>query len=124
MATEAEHLSAVKALLTTLGARPHTAQDLADLGSPPVYYTEVMVMQRLGTGPRRSRPSDTTQWRILTRAVGQRYANAQLMRTKASGLHEAALTVAGETFYIERSIGDDPIGADDGWFSGVSEYVY
>lgn len=123
MATEAEHLAAVKAFLEAAGARPHTVQELDGLTSPPTYYTEVHVSQRLSTGPRTDDPSTRTEWRILTRAVGQRYANAQLMRARAHALHGATLTVGGETFPVERSIDDDPIGPDDGWWSGTSEYV-
>lgn len=124
MATEAEHLAAVKAFLTTANAHPHTAQDLDDLDAPPSYYTEVMVSQRLSTGPRTDDPSSRSEWRVLTRAVGQRYANAQLMRARAHALHGATLTVGGETFPVERSIDDDPIGPDDGWWSGTSEFTY
>lgn len=125
MATEAEHLAAVKALLNTAGARPHTAQDLADLDSPPTYYTEVTVTQRMGTGPRRSRQAQSTQWRIRCLTVGERYGNAQLMRARVEALHEATVTVGGEVFYIERAdVEHDPIGPDDGWWSGTSEFIY
>lgn len=124
--SEKAHLDAVVALLTTANASPMTLQQIKDAATLPASYTEVQVMQRFGSGPRRSgAPSQTTQWRILTRAVAKQYANAQQMRTRASALHEAALTVAGETFFIERAVSDDPIGEDgpDYW-SGVSEFAY
>lgn len=123
MPTEAQVLAAVKTFLTAANAKPYTVADLANLSAPPAYYTEVHVAQRLSSGPRRSRPAESTQWRILTRAVGQLYGNAQLMRSRAATLHEAALTVDGETFYVERSVSDDPIGPDDGWWSGTSEFT-
>lgn len=123
--SEKAHLAAVKALLEAAGAEPMTLQEVKDAEALPLYYTEVMVMQRLGSGPRRTnRPAESTQWRILTRAVALRYANAQEMRKRASVLHEAELTVDGETFYIERALTDDPIAEDDGWYSGASEFTY
>ena len=123
--SEKAHLDAVIALLTAADAAPMTLQQITDATTLPTSYTEVQVMQRLGSGPRRSgAPSEVTQWRILTRAVAQRYANAQEMRKRAGALHEAKLTVDGETFFIERSVTDDPIAPDDGWYSGVSEFAY
>lgn len=126
MADEKTHLAAVKALLTAAGAAPYTLQDLKDAATLPPQYNEVHVMQKLGSGPRRSgAPSAVTQWRILTRAVAQRYGNAQEMRRLAAlALDEARVTVGGELFFIERAVTDDPIGEDDGWWSGVSEFGY
>lgn len=122
---EADHLAAVVELLTAAGAEPMTLQELEDAPELPPYYTEVHVMERDAVGPRRgASASDIRQWRILTRAVGQRYANAQEMRACARVLHEASLTVGDETYYIERSATDDPIAADDGWWSGTSEFTY
>ena len=46
------------------------------------------------------------------------------MRRLAGTLHEAKVTVAGEVFFIERAVSDDPIAEDDGWWSGTSEYAY
>jgi hypothetical protein len=123
--SEKAHLDAVIALLTTAGASPMTLQQIKDATTVPTSYTEVQVMQRFGSGPRRSgAPSESTQWRILTRAVAERYANAQEMRNRAAALHEATLSVGGETFFIERAVSDDPIAEDGGWYSGVSEFAY
>jgi hypothetical protein len=124
--SEKAHLDAVLAALTAANAEPRTLAQLADAATLPPYYNEVTVSQRLGTGPRRhGAPSESTQWRILTRAVGQKYANAQEMRRRAAvALHEAKLTVGGETYFVERALSDDPIAPDDGWFSGTSEYAY
>lgn len=123
MPTEAEVLASVKAFLAAANAKPYTVTDLQGLSAAPSYYTEVHVSQRLGSGPRRSRPAESTQWRILVRSVGELYANAQLMRARSATLHEASLTVAGERFYVERSVSDDPIGPDDNWWSGTSEFI-
>lgn len=129
VSTEKDHLAAVVALM---GGTARGAYSLGDLdaykkanGALPPSYNEVHVMERLSSGPRRSSlPSQTQQWRIFIRSVGQVYANAQEMRRRASELHEARMSVAGEPFGIERSTTDDPIGPDSGWWSGTSEYVY
>lgn len=124
MATEEQVLAAAKVVLTAANAKPHTLQDLDDLDERPEYYTEVTVAQVVSDGPRRDdEPSERTQWRIVTRAVGERYVNAQLMRTRAAAMNGAALTVGDETFHAERSVSDDPIGPDNGWWSGTSEFT-
>ena len=126
MADEKAHLTAVKALLTAVGAAPYTVQDLKELATLPDQYNEVHVSQRLGSGPRRGgAPSAVTQWRVLIRSVAKRYGNAQEMRRLAGvALDEAKVTVAGEVFFIERAVSDDLIGDDDGWQSGTSEFAY
>lgn len=126
MSDEKTHLAAVKALLPA-AAKAYTLQEIKDLGAtPPVSYNEVTVSQRLGSGPRRSgAPSEVTQWRVLIRSVAQKYGNAQEMRRQAfDALHEAKVTVAGEDFFIEHAVSDDPIGEDSGWWSGTSEFAY
>lgn len=125
MSGEKEHLTAVVTLMQTAGAVPKTLSDLTG-GTLPTKYNEVHVMQRLGDGPRRSGlPSELTQWRILIRSVAQGYGDAQTARQKASdALHEAKLTVDGVVYFVERSISDDPIAPDDGWWSGTSEFTY
>lgn len=126
MSDEKAHLAAVKALLTASEAVPMTLQDLKDAAALPTSYNEVTVTQRSSQGPRRAgAPSGITQWRILIRSVAQRYGNAQEMRRRADlALQEAKVTVAGEEFFIERAVSDDPIHEDDGWWSGTSEYAY
>lgn len=124
--SEKAHLNAVLAAMTAAGAQPYTLQQLKDAATLPAYYNEVHVTQRAGTGPRSvGGPPQTSQWRILTRAVAQRYGNAQEMRDRARiALHEATLTVGTETYFVERAASDDPIAEDDGWFSGTSEFTY
>lgn len=126
MSDEKAHLAAVKALLTAAEAVPMTLQDLKDAAALPTSYNEVTVTQRYPSGPRRAgAPSGITQWRVLVRSVAQRYGNAQEMRRRADlALQEAKVTVAGEEFFIERSVSDDPIHEDDGWWSGTSEFAY
>lgn len=125
MSSEKEHLAAVLALMGGSARGAYSLGDLKALATLPSSYNEVHVMERLPDGPRRtSLPSQTQQWRILVRAVAQSYGNAQEMRRRASELHEAALTVAGQSYYIERSVTDDPIGPDSGWYSGTSEFIF
>lgn len=123
--SEQTHLDAVIALLGA-AAVPKTLQEIKEAGvNAPARYNEVTVAQRVGSGPRRAgAPADSTQWRVLVRSVALAYADAQEMRKRASVLHEAKLTVDGETFFVERSVTDDPIGEDDGWWSGTSEFAY
>jgi ribosomal protein L7/L12 len=124
--SEKAHLDAVMALLPA-AAKPYTLQQLKDLGTAlPTSYNEVQVAQRIASGPHRAgAPSAVTQWRILIRSVALKYGNAQEMRHQANlALQEAKVTVAGEDFFIERSVSDDPIHEDDGWWSGVSEFAY
>lgn len=128
MSTEKEHLAAVLALMGGSAQGAYSLGDLDKLTTLPLSYNEVHVMERVPSGPRRtSLPSQTGQWRILVRSVAQGtlgFANAQEMRRRALLLHEAALTVAGQTFYVERPVSDDPIAPDDGWWSGTSEFTY
>lgn len=125
MSTEKEHLAAVLALMGGSAQGAYSLGDLDKLTTLPLSYNEVHVMERQPSGPRRtSLPSQTGQWRILVRAVADKFSNAQEMRRRASLLHEAALTVAGQTFYVERPVSDDPIAPDDGWWSGTSEFTY
>ena len=125
VSSEKAHLAAVVAFLESAGASPMTSQEIDEARSLPAYYTEVHVMRRSPQGPRRNGSvSDLTQWRILTRAVAERYGNAQEMRSRAFALHGATLTVDGIDYYPESSVSDNPIAPDDGWWSGASEFTY
>lgn len=126
MSDEKAHLAAVVALLTDVDANPMTLQDLKDAAALPTSYNEVIVTQRKSQGPRRAgAASGITQWRVLVRSVAQKYGNAQEMRRRADlALQEAKVTVDGEEFFIERSVTDDPIAEDAGWWSGTSEFEY
>ena len=125
MSTEKEHLAAVVAFLGGSARGAYSLGDLKKLATLPTSYNEVMVMERFPDGPdRRGSLSDVQQWRILIRSVAQVYGNAQEMRARASALHGASFTVAGETFHPRRSATDDPIAPDDGWWSGTSEFTH
>ena len=123
--SEAAHVAAVIAAINAKNGRAYTLDQLATT-TPPDAYTEVYVMRRLSDAPNRvGGLNEGSQWRVITRAVGKTFANAQEMRDRANAaLHDVSLVVDGETYYPRRALGDDPIGPDDGWFSGTSEFQY
>ena len=129
--SEKTNLTVILAALNAAGAdgaNAHTPGDLSLLPEAefPTSYTEVHLSQRLGEGPRRvGAQSQITEWRLLTRAVARRYGDAQEMRRRAADvLEEATLLILGEPVFVERALADDPIGEDDGWWSGISEWSF
>lgn len=129
MSSEKEHLAAV---VSAMGGSARGALSTADIEklradgvNLPASYNEVHVVERNPEGSDRiGSLSGVQQWRVLIRSVAQVYANAQEMRRRASELHGAQISVAGENFYPRRSTTDDPIAPDSGWWSGTSEYTY
>jgi hypothetical protein len=122
MATEQEHSDAVVAFLNTLGA---LAYDLGDVPSPaPDRYTEVTVSRRFGGEQRYSGLRDGQLYRVTARQVGKVYQNAQNLRAKIAGLEGVALTVAGLVTTPVEFESADPIGPDDGYFSGLQTWTY
>lgn len=122
--------AAVMAVLEAGGARPMTSSDLAAYkstnGRLPAWYTEVWLSEKPGEVDRVGGSPGSRAWRLQTRAVAQDEDNALVVREKArAALHERVLTVAGvESTAIRGPVTDDPIGPDDGWFSGLSEWSY
>lgn len=128
MSTETAHLAAVMALLTAGNASPYTLQQLADLAPAalPTKYCEVYVTERFSEGHRFGGRSDKRAWRVQVRAVAQIEANAQTIRTRVrDALEDKSVTVSGvESTAMLRGASDEPIRPDEGWFSGLSEFVY
>ena len=124
MTSEKEVLDAALLALAAANASGYSLAQLAGLTAKPTSYNEVMVAQKYPDAPRRTGgASGTTQWRILTRAVADKYTNAQEMRRRAAlALEDQKLTVSGQVVFVERALSDDPISADDGWWSGMSEF--
>ena len=124
--SEEAHVAAVVAAVNAKDGRAYTIDDLKKMPEPPQAYNEVYVMRRLSDAPNRvGGLNEGSQWRVITRAVGKHYTVAQAMRDRANAaLHDTTLVVDGETYYPRRALGDDPIGPDDGWFSGTSEFQY
>lgn len=123
MATEAEHAAAVIAALTTLQAHPY---DLDDLPTPaPSFYTEVVVHRRFGGTQRGSGEREGEPYRVLLRQVAKELGNARHLRAKSAGLEGVVLTIDGDTTTpLEYEDPGDPIGPDDGWWSGTQSFTY
>jgi hypothetical protein len=122
MPKEQDHSDAVVALLMTLKALPY---DLGDVPSPPPdKYTEVTVTRRFGGEQRLSGLRDGQLFRITARQVARVYQNAQNLRAMSAGLEGAVLTIGGATTTPLEFESADPIGPDDGWFSGLETWTY
>ena len=126
LVTEAAHFAAVKALLTD--SRPYSADELDALSSLPDWFTQLYVTERF-TGSESDRLagiSDLTAWRVTTRVVARSEHNARAVRDRnTAALLEAVVVVDGrESTPMRRGATDDPIGPDEGYFSGLSEFTY
>lgn len=122
MPNEQAHSDAVVAFLNTLGA---SAYDLGDVpASAPDRYSEVTVTRRFGGQQRSSGVRDVELYRITVRQVAKLYQNAQNLRAKSAGLEDAVLTIGGETTTPIEFSSAQPIGPDDGWFSGLQVWNY
>lgn len=122
MPNEQAHSDAVVALLTTLGALPY---DLGDIpATPPERYTEVTVTRRFGGEQRFSGLRDGQLFRITARQVAKVYQNAQNLRAKSAAIEGVTLTVGGQTTTPIEFESADPIGTDDGWYSGLETWTY
>lgn len=123
MATEAEHAAAVIAALTTLQAHPYDLDQ-----KPPAEvdrYTEVVVHRRFGGTQRSSGEREGELYRVMLRQVAKRLDNARHLRVKSAGLVGMALTIGGRVSTpLEYEDPGDPIGPDDGWWSGAQTFTY
>lgn len=123
MASEEQHAEAVKAALTALSAVPKDYDEL-DPAALPAYYNEVTVERRFGGTLRGSNESPTEAYRITARSVAKTVSNAREMRRRAMQLEGTVLTIDGaETTPVEFESAD-PIGPDDGWYSGLLTLTY
>ena len=124
-ATEEQHAAAVKAALTAQSAAPYDLDDLKALATPPAQYTEVTVSRRFGAQNRATGSTGRVGWRITTRAVAKTVSNAREMRKRtAAALSYVRLTVDGDQTTPIQFEGEEPIGDDDGWWSGLTTWTY
>lgn len=108
-------------------ANPKTPDELEDeKGSLPAQYCEVYVTERVAESRRYGGRDGMRAWRVQFRAVGRLEFNAQQVRTWIrDAFEDQAITVGGvATTAFVRGATEDPIRPDDGWFSGLSEFVY
>jgi hypothetical protein len=124
--TEQQVSDVVIAALATQDGRGYTIAEVRAANPLPRAYNEVHVYETTpGSARRTGTGSQVQQWQILVRAVGATFDNAREMRNRARlALHEATLTIGGDVVVVEKdaSASDEPIGEDDGWYSGLSEY--
>ena len=121
--TEEEQAAAVIAALNAAGAFAFDVDEMP--GKLPAQFTQVTISQRFGGNPRQTTRSGVTGWRITTRQVGKSVSNARELRKRThQALEQAVLAVAGETSTPVAFETADPIGADDGWYSGLETWTY
>lgn len=118
------------------GANAYTRQQLNDLKSDPTnpdaglppYYTEVWLSERDPENHRGGGLNPSRSYRIQTRAIARIEDDAEEMRKRADDrLREAYVEVGGvqsSMIVPTPGLSLDPIGPDDGWFSGLAEYVF
>lgn len=122
MATDQEVATAFIARLTALGAIPY---DYDELPKPlPDNFTTVTVSRRYGGVQRYSGDRDGRLYRAAIRQVGKTVSNARNLRTKSAGLEGVALTVGSAVTTPLEFETADPIGPDDGWFSGLETWTF
>lgn len=116
---------AVIAALSAVSAAPYDLDDIKALASPPAQYTEVTVSRRFGGQNRATGSTGRVGWRITTRTVAKTVSNAREMRKRAeTALLYARLTVGGDETTPIQFEGAEPIGDDDGWWSGLTTWTY
>lgn len=124
-ATQEQHATAVLAALNAALA-PKQAYEYDTLPTTrPAEYVEATVSRRFGGESRLSAQKGTTGWRVTTRAVAQTVSNARLLAQKATqALEDVSLTVDGKSTTPIQFETEDPIGPDDGWYSGLVTWTY
>lgn len=122
MLTEQQVSDAVVAFLNATGAHAFDLQDVPAL--PPDLYTEVTVTRRFGGTQRASGVREGVLWRVTTRQVARRLANAQTLRAKSAAMENVSLDVAGMTSTPVEFETSEPIGPDDGFFSGLESWTF
>lgn len=121
------HTAAVIAALNagSPNANAYTLDDLKGLSTKPAAYTEVTVSHRYGAPNRAGGSTGRIAYRIATRYVAQFEVNAQRLRDLSdTALRFTHLSIGGDTTTPVQFESEDPIGDDDGWFSGLTTWTY
>lgn len=126
--SEQANYDAVKALLETAGAVPMSLGEIKAAEKAetlPKRYTELYVSEVALSPVLVGGWSVRSSWRVQTRAVADTEANARVIRKKAAdALHGQRIIVDGVSAVVGRAVSDDPIGEDDGRYTGLSEFTY
>lgn len=124
--SEAQNAEAVLALINAaLNPRSHAYDVDAIPETRPADYVEVSVSRRYGGSPRLDGLRGAVGWRVTARAVSTNVANARLMHEKTRAALEYRRVVAGgRTSTPVQFETSEPVGPDDGWFSGLTSYTY
>lgn len=121
--SEEQHAAAVIAALTATNANPFDLDDVPK--TLPAFYTEVTVTRRFGGAPRQDGRSGTEGYRVTARAVAKNVSNArETRRRQHAALEYAVLSVAGKTTTPIQFEASEPIGNDEGWYSGLETWTY
>lgn len=92
---------------------------------PPVQYLELTVERRVGGVQRISSAIGSTAWRITSRAVGRTVAGAREVRRRSADIERSVITItSGLTTTPVDLESQDPIGPDEGWWSGLTTYTF
>lgn len=125
ISTEEPNAVAVLAALNAGSALAYESDDLKAMTDLPPNYNEVTVERRYGGQSRATGTTTRRGWRITARAVGITISNAREMRKRAATqLEGARVTVDGKTSTPIQFESADPIGEDDGRWSGLTTYTY
>jgi hypothetical protein len=119
------HATAIRTALNA-SITPDLAYDADDLPAiRPNRYVEVYLARRF-IPANRNGTSGITGWRLLARTVDKTSVdNAQLLQSKVNtALNEQSLVIgSGSTTPIQFE-SEEPIGPDDGWYSGSTAWTY
>lgn len=121
------HAAAIIARLNaTLPAsvRAYDSDDVPDV--KPDKYVEVIVTRRFGANLRSSGRTAAAGWRVACRSVDQTsVANARHTANYVrTALEFYRVTVSSKKSTPIQFETEDPIGPDDGWYSGLSSWTY
>lgn len=132
LASEAAHAAAVLAVINAAlpgDTNAYTADEVPS--SPrPANYVEVSIMRRANGTQRHGSGSTAAGWRILTREVSQTaVSNAQTvaefvrvsLERKRISVTKNAETKTSTPIQFETG---EPVGEDDGWWSGYQTWTY
>lgn len=129
MTTVVNEQDVATALLTainaTLAPRKAWDDDKVPADADKLGYVTINLSRRYVDDRLVSGEVTMTGWRLVTRYVSKSVPNARLMRAKvATALEEALVPFAGDYFGPVDFESAEPIGPDDGWFSGADTWTF